>query len=71
MSGLNAGQIAALESLTGRLISVAKAEGITFAIYEGGLWCGECDAADADDDCCVLPERIRNALISAREGLAP
>jgi hypothetical protein len=40
----------------------ARAEGIRLAAYEGGLWCGECDPADQDDDCCVLAEPIRAAL---------
>lgn len=44
------------------------AEGIRLALYEGGLWCGECDPADQDDDCCVVAPRIRAALLDADGG---
>jgi hypothetical protein len=40
----------------------ARTGGIRWAIYEAGLWCGECDPADPDDDCCVVAPRIRAAL---------
>lgn len=47
-------------------VAEARAEGVVKAIYEGGLWCGECDSTDPDDDCCVVAERIRDVIKAGR-----
>ena len=39
-----------------------RAEGARKAIYELGLWCGECNPTDPDDDCCVVDHRVRALL---------
>lgn len=51
-----------VEEIVGVRVMAALNRGIRFGIYEVGAWCGECDPADPDDDCCVLPQRIREEL---------
>lgn len=43
-------------------LATERVGGIRWAVYEGGLWCGECDPTDPDDGCCVVAPRLRAAL---------
>lgn len=42
----------------------ARAEGMRFALYETGWWCGECDPV-VDQGCCTFPPRVRAALMTS------